>query len=144
MNEITLRELAREELPTILPLIQQLNPHQDPAELERRLSMMIPLNYHCLAAFEGATMVGVCGFWLGTRFWSGEYIDIDNVVVEESRRSQGIGEKMIAWVEAYGRARGCQMAMLDCYVTKYAAHKFYLRQDYQILGYHFAKMLSRP
>lgn len=141
MSEITLRELNRDELPTILPLIQQLNPHQEPAELERRLTAMIPLNYHCLAAFDDTTMVGVCGFWLGVRFWSGEYIDIDNVVVDESRRSQGIGEKMIAWVEAYGRARGCQMAMLDCYVTKYAAHKFYLRQDYQIVGYHFAKTL---
>ena len=141
MSEITLRELTPDELPTILPFIQQLNPHQEPAELARRLAVMMPLNYHCLAAFDGTTMVGVCGFWLGMRFWCGEYIDIDNVIVDESRRSQGIGEKMIAWVEAYGTARGCQMAVLDCYVTKYAAHKFYLRQDYQILGYHFVKML---
>lgn len=141
MSEITLRELNRDELPTILPLIQQLNPHQEPAELERRLTAMLPFNYHCLAAFDDTTMVGVCGFWLGVRFWSGEYIDIDNVVVDESRRSQGIGEKMIAWVEAYGRARGCQMAMLDCYVTKHKAHKFYFRLDYQIVGYHLTKML---
>jgi len=144
MSEITLRELTQDALSGILPLIQQLNPHQDPAELARRLELMRPLNYHCLAAFDAMTMVGVCGFWLGVRFWSGEYIDIDNVVVDESRRSQGIGEQMIAWVEDYGRTRGCQMAMLDCYVTKHGAHKFYFRRDYQIVGYHFTKMLPNP
>ena len=142
MSEIAIRELTTEELPTILPLIEQLNPHADPAELRRKLSVMIPLNYHCIGAYLDGVLIGVSGFWLGTRFWSGEYIDIDNVIVDEAHRSQGIGEQMIAWLEHYGTQRGCKMAMLDCYVTKHAAHRFYIRQGYDILGYHFTKTLN--
>lgn len=142
MSEIVIRELSPDEFPTILPLIGQLNPAMEPREIERRLTAMLPLNYHCIGAYEEGVLVGVSGFWLGARFWSGEYIDIDNVIVNEAHRSKGIGEMMIAWLEDYGVKRGCKMAMLDCYVTKHAAHKFYMRLGYEILGYHFTKELQ--
>ena len=52
MQNVTIRELATEELPSILPLIEQHNAKLASAELRRRLDAMIPLGYHCIAAFQ--------------------------------------------------------------------------------------------
>lgn len=138
-DDITVRELALEELPLMLPLIGKHNGKIAPAELRRRLDVMIPLGYHGIAAFEGGRVVGVAGYWLGARFYCGEYMDVDNVVVDEGLRSRGIGLMMMDWLHAKAREQGCKVVVLDSYVTYARAHKFYFRQDYEILGYHFSR-----
>lgn len=139
--DLTIRELAVEEFPLILPLIEKHNAKIAPEELHRRLQAMIPKGYHCIAAFRGDAVVGVAGYWLLHRFYSGEYMDVDNVVVEETARSGGIGAAMMAWLEAKARELGCNAVMLDSYVTLARAHRFYFRLGYEILGYHFYKAL---
>ena len=108
-------------------------------ELRRRLEVMISHGYHAIAAFEGDHMVGVAGYWLGARFYCGEYMDVDNVVVDETLRSRGIGQKLMDWLHDKARELGCKVVVLDSYVTYTRAHKFYFRQDYEILGYHFSR-----
>ncbi|HEY2573251.1 MAG TPA: GNAT family N-acetyltransferase [Verrucomicrobiaceae bacterium] len=136
---ITVRELAREELPLMLPLIERHNSKVDPEELRRRLEVMISFGYHGIGAFDGSCLVGVAGYWLGARFYCGEYMDVDNVVVDETLRSRGVGQKLMDWLHARARELGCKVVVLDSYVTFARAHKFYFRQDYEILGYHFSR-----
>jgi GNAT superfamily N-acetyltransferase len=143
-GDITIRELDRNELPLILPLIERHNANIEPAELRRRLEVMIPHGYHGIAAFDGGRVVGAAGYWLGARFYCGEYMDVDNVVVDESLRSRGIGRKMMDWLHARAGELGCKVVVLDSYVTYVRAHKFYFCQDYEILGYHFSKKMGRP
>lgn len=139
INDITVRELATDEFPLILPLIEKNNAKIPPDELRLRLEAMIPLGYHCIAACDGDRIVGVAGHWLGARFYCGEYMDVDNVVVEESIRSHGIGLKMMDWLHAKARELRCKVVVLDSCVTYARAHKFYFCQGYEILGYHFSK-----
>jgi len=133
------RELTREELPLILPLIEKHNAKIAPEELKRRLEAMIPHQYHCIAAFLEGRVVGVAGYWLGTRFWCGDYMDVDNVVVDETLRSRGIGDQMMNWLEAKAKDLGCKVVVLDSYVTYAGAHRFYFRRGYHIPGFHFLK-----
>lgn len=137
-----IRELTPSEFPLILPLIEKHNAKIAPEELRRRLEEMIPKGYHCIAAFEGEVAVGVAGYWLFSRFYSGLYMDVDNVVVDETQRSGGIGGAMMDWLEHHARSLGCRSVMLDSYVTLARAHKFYFRRGYEILGYHFRKELG--
>lgn len=141
-GDIIIRELAADELPLILPLIEKHNSKIGPAELRRRLDMMIPHGYHCIAAFDDGRVAGVAGYWLGARFYCGEYMDVDNVVVDESLRSRGIGLKMMDWLHAKARELGCRVVMLDSYVTLARAHKFYFLQDYEIIGFHFSRKVD--
>ena len=142
IDDITVRELAEDELPRIMPLIEKHNAKIEPAELRRRLEVMIPHGYHCIAAFEKDRIVGVAGYWLGARFYCGEFMDVDNVVVEESLRSRGIGLKLMDWVHEKSRQLGCKVVVLDSYVTYVGAHKFYFRQGYEILGFHFSRKVD--
>ena len=140
--DIIVRELRPEEFPRILPLIEKHNAKIDPAELRRRLEVMLPHGYHCIAAFDGEHIVGVAGYWLGARFYCGEFMDVDNVVVEESMRSAGIGAKLMDWLHAKAAELGCKVVVLDSYVTYVGAHRFYFRQGYEILGFHFSRKVE--
>ncbi len=138
-EDIQIRELTAEELPLILPLIEKHNAKIAPEELRRRLEVMIPCGYHCIAAFLGGRIVGVAGYWLGARFYCGEYMDVDNVVVDETLRSQGIGALMMDWLHSKAAETGCKVVVLDSYTTYAGAHRFYFRLGYQILGFHFSR-----
>lgn len=122
-------------------LIAQLNPDMPQAVYEARVTKMLAQGYRCIAWVEEGTYLGLCGFWTGTRFWCGDFIDLDNVVVDEAIRSQGIGKQLLAWVEQEARRLGCQQLGLDAYTTSHFAHRFYFREGYIIKGYHFIKPL---
>ncbi len=139
--ELHVRLLAEAEFAVILPLIRTLNPDIPPTLLAARLDDMRKNGYQCAGVFAGGRCVAVAGLWFGTRFWCGRYVDIDNVVVDESWRGRGIGRLLLDWVEAYARRQGCEKAVLDAYVTNGPAHAFYIRRGYRIVGFHFDKDL---
>lgn len=137
-----IRELKNEgELEAIYPLIKQLNPDMTKAQFTERLHAMRAQGYRCVAACEHNKIIALSGFWVGTRFWCGGYVDIDNIVVAEGLRSKGIGRKLVAWIEKEARRIGCEISVLDSYTTNHASHRFYHREGYKILGYHFVKSL---
>lgn len=138
-----IRELTGEaELQGIWPLIKLLNQDLDEDCFRTRLSRMVEAGYRCAGAFGDSGCVGICGYWLITRFYCGTYMDIDNFVVQEALRGQGIGARLIAWLEAEARRLGCTSIMLDTYLHSYASHKFYTRNGFSILGFHMKKDLA--
>lgn len=140
--DISVRILERDELDGIYPFIRQLNPEMTQATFRERLSQMLEGGYRCAAAFDGAgTCLGISGFWVLCRFWCGEHIDIDNVVVDENARGQGIGKKLVAWIENWAREQGLSFAVLDSYTSNIDSHRFYFREGYIIRGFHFTKDL---
>ena len=139
IDGLQIRELDPAELPAILPLIEGHTPTLAPEELRHRLEAMLPLGYHCIAAFLGDRIVGVAGYWLGVRFWCGGYMDVDNVVVDPKLRSLGIGSQLMDWLHRKAAESGCRIVVLDSYVTYAGAHRFYFREGYQILGFHFTR-----
>jgi GNAT superfamily N-acetyltransferase len=143
--EIRLKELKSEaDFDRMLPLLEQLNPSMPPETIRARLAAMRKEGYRCLGAWDGKALVGICGFWIGTRIWCGKYIALDNVVVAEPHRGRNIGKRMTAWAEAEGRRLNCDVAALDSYATSAQAHRFYFREGYHIEGYHMIKELKAP
>jgi len=139
---VSFRLLVTEELPTILPFIATLNPSLPAAVLEQRLGQMITKGYRCLGGFDGEALVAICGLWGGTKFYCGRYMEVDNVFVQPAHRSSGIGQQMMAAVETLAHQEGCDVLMLDTYVTNTRSHKFYASQDFETIGYHMNKALD--
>lgn len=124
------------------PLIQQLNPGMKKTVFTRRLKDMRTRGYRCVAAIEGRDFLGLAGFWIGTRLWCGKYVDVDNVIVSESARGKGVGRALMRWIEKEAIRQGCELSVLDSYTTYHDAHRFYFREGYIVLGYHFVKRLD--
>ena len=136
------RELKTpEDFAGLMPLIRQHNPQLTEEDITRRFGAMQAAGYRAVGVFDGDTLIGASGFWIGWRFWCGKYIDIDNFVVEETRRGKGAGRALLDWIEAEARREACDLAVLDVYAGNHSAQKFYFREGYFIAGYHMVKSM---
>ncbi|MFW0777645.1 MAG: GNAT family N-acetyltransferase [Rickettsiales bacterium] len=143
-SAISIVELeTKSQFESIYPLIAQINPDMTKKEFKQLLKEMLEQNYRCIAAYKGKKLVGICGMWCGTRFWCGRFIDVDNVVVDKSVRGQGVGALMMKWVEKEAKKQKANHVGADSYTKDGAAHRFYFRERFTILGYHFVRKLRR-
>ena len=132
---------TKDDFAPMFALVKQQNPTITQKVFAARLKKMLAQGYRCIAWKEKDVYLGVCGFWTGTRFWCGDFIDLDNVIVDENRRNRDIGKKLVAWVEKEAGRLKCNQMGLDAYTTSHRAHRFYFREGYIIKGYHFIKPL---
>src|SRR6267142_4051342 len=84
------------------------------------------------------TVLCVAGFVVSTKLAWGKHIYIDDLVTGEHYRRSGAGGRMIDWFKSYACERGCQQIHLDSGVQNFAAHRFYLRQGFNIASHHFS------
>lgn len=138
-SSISIKEISKENLPTIIPLVSQLNKDVPEMVLMDRLKNMLTKDFHCLGAYENNILVGVAGYWIGYRFWCGKYIDIDNFIVDENHRNKGIGKLLMKELASIAKAQNCEISVLDTYTQNHKSHKFYHQEDFQIVGFHFCK-----
>lgn len=67
---------------------------------------------------------------------------VDDLVSDESRRSQGAGKMMLDWLEAKANALDCDVLALDSGVQRERAHRFYFREGMHISSFSFRKVLK--
>jgi ribosomal protein S18 acetylase RimI-like enzyme len=123
-------------------LIQQLYPDYSTEKYHDLLSAMLPNNYKQLIVVENGISIALAGFWIGTKLWSGKYLEMDNVVVHEDFRSNGIGSIMTNYLNQKAIDEDCKMIVLDAFSTNFGAHKFYMNHGFVPKGFHFIKFLN--
>lgn len=151
---VVLRLLDRDELPRIQRLIDLLNPKIDPTLLRDRVAKLGAYDdYRCAAALapstadappdgpDGLRLVAICGLWDTLRPYCGRMLEPDHVVVDPAVRSAGVGAALMRYVEALARAEGFDTVELNAYTANTRAHDFYRREGYDVLGFHFQKVL---
>jgi len=121
------------------PIIQQLQTHLTLAEYNAFLPDMIAHGYFQVGVFDNDKCIGISGCWICTKLYSGKYLEMDNVVIDEHYRSKGIGKLLSDWCINKAKSAGCETVMLDAYLENEKAHKFYLREGFIKRGYHFIK-----
>jgi GNAT superfamily N-acetyltransferase len=138
------RELVdKEEMLSYLPVLNELYPSLTAEEYSRELDEMLPCRYGQVAAFEEDECVAICGFWIGNKLWIGKYLELDNIVVRASHRSQGVGKLMFDFLERKAIEQQCKMLSLDSYTSNFKAHKFFYNEGYAPKGFHFVKLLDK-
>lgn len=141
MYTIKILENAEEMVPHY-ELTMQLNYKIDRDTYRLYLEEMTSQGYKQLAIYEGENCVGIAGYWVATKFYSGKYLELDNVIVDKNARSKGIGKLICDRLEVEAKKIGCKTAVLNAYVQNNMAHKFYMKEGYRILGFHFIKPLD--
>ena len=140
MYSVTL--IAKENIYSIIPLLQLLDPSIDTTTLKSRLDEMVQTGYECAGVYDGTSLIGICGLWILTKYYVGKHIEPDNVIIHPDYRNKGIGELMMEWVFDYGKSKGCIASELNCYVSNERGLKFWEAQGYKVLGYHLQKSLT--
>ena len=128
-----------EEMSLHFDLVNQLGYPSSKEEYLRLLTEMTNNGYQQIACWYDGNCVGIAGFWINTKLYSGKYMDVDNVIVNDKMRGLGIGEKMMTFLEEHAIVNDCKSIVLDAFRENEAAHKFYHRIGYHIKGFHFSK-----
>src|SRR6187402_2507521 len=109
--------LPKENIYTIIPLLQLLNPDLDEPTLKGRLDEMVQQNYECLGVFDKDRLIAISGLWILTKYYVGKHIEPDNVIIHPDYRNKRLGEQMMHWIYEYGKQKGCVASELNCYVS---------------------------
>jgi ribosomal protein S18 acetylase RimI-like enzyme len=133
---------TKTEMMEQFPIIQQLYPDYTIEKYGNLLAAMLPNNYKQIIVVENGITIGLAGFWIGTKLWSGKYLEMDNVVVHENFRSNGIGSIMTNYLNQKAIDEDCKMIVLDAFSTNFGAHKFYMNHGFVPKGFHFIKFLN--
>ncbi|HZH44603.1 MAG TPA: GNAT family N-acetyltransferase [Lysobacter sp.] len=125
-------------------VMQQLRPHlarDGYVPLVR--SMMASDGYRLAALIDDAGAVrAVAGYRYMHMLYCGRLLYVDDLVTDESARSQGCGAWLLDWLKAQAREHGCREVQLISRVTREQAHRFYFREGFGIECFEFRYRLE--
>ncbi|CAM3965840.1 MULTISPECIES: GNAT family N-acetyltransferase [Flavobacterium] len=141
---IEVKEIATiTEMLEQIEIIQQMYPDYTLEKYEALLNEMLPLQYKQVLVLENEVCIGLAGFWIATKLWSGKYLELDNVIVHTEHRSKGIGELIAEYLNKKAIEANCNVVVLDAYTSNYRAQKFFFNQGFVPQGFHFVKHLKK-
>lgn len=73
--------------------------------------------------------------------YCGRRLEVEDLVTAEATRSHGYGKTLLAWLEARARREGCPTITLQSATHRDRAHRFYFREGFHILAFHFSKRI---
>lgn len=135
--QVKLAESA-EQLQLISPVLLQLRPQYSEDALIEQILLQQRSGYRVAYVEDENNVLCVAGFVMGQKLAWQKHVYVDDLVTNEAHRSTGAGKFLIDWLKQYGRKQGCQQLHLDSGVTRFGAHKFYLREGFDITSHHFA------
>ncbi|MEH1893494.1 MAG: GNAT family N-acetyltransferase [Nostoc sp.] len=115
----------------------QLRPHLEQAKFVEQVRYQMKEGYQLVFLEVEQQAVAVAGFRIYTCLASGKFLYIDDLVVDELKRSQSYGKQLFQWLIEYARNHDCEHLSLDSSVQRFAAHRFYLMQRMSITSHHF-------
>ena len=130
------------EMLTHLDIVKQLYPDFTVEKYGTLLDEMLKANYQQVIVTKNNKTIALTGVWIGTKLWSGKYIEIDSFVVDEDFRGQKIGDILIKEVHKIAEKEAANQIVLDAFTTNFTAGKFYINHGFQPKGFHFVKILN--
>lgn len=127
-----------EELKRISPVLLQLRPQYTEDELIQQIQVQQGNGYRIAFVEDEKKILSVAGFVMGQKLAWAKHIYVDDLVTNEKFRSSGAGKFLIDWLKQYGIENGCKQLHLDSGVSRFGAHRFYLREGFDITSHHFA------
>ena len=125
-----------------LDIVKQLYPDFTVEKYGTLLDEMLKAKYQQVIVTKNNKTIALTGVWIGTKLWSGKYIEIDSFVVDEDFRGQKIGDILIKEVHKIAEKEGANQIVLDAFTTNFTAGKFYINHGFQPKGFHFVKILN--
>lgn len=125
------------------PVMRQLRPHLDDTRYLAAVARMRATDgFRLLAASVEGRIGAVAGFRTMEMLYCGRILSIDDLVTDESLRSRGLGTALLDWLTHEAQALGCGQIHLDSGLQRLDAHRFYERESFKKLGFHFAARIE--
>lgn len=143
MTAIVVQEAGEDDVAATWPVMAQLRPHLD---RETYLTMVDRMRrtdgFRLAAAYNDGRIGAVAGFRVLEMLYCGRILSVDDLVTDQDSRSSGLGKAMLDWLTDEARRLGCGQIHLDSGVQRLDAHRFYEREGFQKLGWHFTTKIT--
>ncbi len=131
------------EIADCFPVMAQLRPQFAQAEFIARVHRQMADGYRLACLRDDGAVKAVAGYRITENLAWGRFLYVDDLVTDHAARSQGYGKALLAWLTEYARQNGCAQLHLDSGAQRKDAHRFYLREGMENLGFHFMTRLDR-
>ncbi len=130
-NKIEFKILSKNEIEEIGFLGQQLNPKLTFEQTIVNLKQMFDFKtYTCFGIFQNDKLVGISSGWTTVRLYSGKQLEVDNVIIDKTLQSKGIGKHFFECIENWAKQNEYKTIELNTYVQNSKSHKFYFNLGY--------------
>lgn len=131
-----------ERLSAVFPVMRELRDHLSERQFNDLYETGYPNGYRVVGLFDGDECRACAGYRILTNFVSGRHIYVDDLVTAEKWRSHGYGRLLNKYLVELARNEGCSSVQLDSAVHRRKAHRFYFRERYTIVAFHFTHVLG--
>lgn len=122
-------------------VMSQLRTNITVTEYLERVKLATSAGYRLFCARDKDTIVGVIGFRVQHDLCWGTNLYVDDLVVDEYHRRQGIGTALMQHAENSAKEINCDFVRLASGINKQEAHRFYEAIGYKKTSYAFALKL---
>ncbi|WGF94122.1 GNAT family N-acetyltransferase [Aequorivita marisscotiae] len=137
---MNIREAVKSDMPQVLELIKELAIFENEpnavevnvADLEREGYGENPL-FTCFVAELENEIVGAALIYFRFSTWKGRTLHLEDLIVKESERGKGIGEKLYKQVMQFAYDRGLKRVAWDVLDWNTGAIRFYERSGANVL-----------
>ena len=121
---------------------RQLRP-QLPDDYLAKMQRVFAGGARMCVAERGGAVTGVAVYRIHENTFDGVQMYVDDLITDETKRSQGVGKALLDHLQSLARATCCEAFTLDSGTQRQQAHKFYFREGLVVTSFHFGKSL-RP
>ena len=136
------RAQTLQAIQSCLPVLLQLRPHytdQQPQMIDQ-IQQQFAEGFELYYVEDNEQVVACAGIrFLTLLSHQGRILYVDDLITDQTRRSQGYAKALINHLCTYNKEQGCNTITLDSGVQRFAAHRFYLRERFDILSHHFVR-----
>jgi len=138
-----IRDAVPADAPAVASLLDQLGYPTEPAAAASRLERLGIVGDRVLVAELEGAVIGLAHLQVTpTLERDRPAAKIGALVVDESRRGEGVGRALVDALDEEARARGCGVLFLTTSERRTAAHEFYRRVGLEETGKRFTKTLE--
>lgn len=139
-----IRTAALNDIPSLHTLFMQLGYQTDPENLKRHINDAKPSFTMLVAEAEQQVCGVIVANFITPVHENGLWALISALVINESARGTGIGQKLLIAAEQHALDKGCTQIELSSSEKRVRAHNFYENNGYKEIRKRFVKRLADP
>jgi GNAT superfamily N-acetyltransferase len=119
---------TEKEISDCFNLISQLRQHLTLDDFIHKVKKMSESTGYELVYLNDDGIKAVAGIRMSEWLHSGRYLEIEELITDQSARSKGYGGTLIDWIFCYAKDNSCKQVKLVSGVSRENAHRFYLNK----------------
>ncbi|MDZ5472973.1 GNAT family N-acetyltransferase [Bacillus sp. 31A1R] len=140
---VIIKQLEKDDWLEVFNVMHELRPHLTETTYLELLNEMELQGYKMFALYEEDVLVAVTGVSIITNLYYGRHVYVYDLVTTNSKRSKGYGEKLLSYLENWGKENDCETIALSSALFRTDAHRFYEhKMNYEKPSFVFKKTLQ--